>query len=447
MATSMARSAPARAENDARAPTLQPLAGRRIGFATSVVGFGGSEVLVADAIEAAVQAGAAAICYCHWDAAIRSILKERASVIERVTFRAWPPRSRRSPTREPAPSETTPAPHPWTIQSAYRRLAPLPLKRYMGFLAEVRRFCADLRQTSPDAMFVNVNGSEATAVASGMWNSSRTITCYHLSYTDPVGSWLDQWVDHVTRKQTIQAADVTVHTSQGACDVWCRRYDIPFERTKVIYNGVAGPPQVDRAALRAELGISPATFAFCVPGRLERVKGHSYLISALGLILPQLGDAVALICGDGPLRASLEAQCRELSLANQVRFLGFRRDLPAILAASDCTVLPSVESENLSVAVLESLMAGTPAVVTNVGGMAEAVQSGVTGLVVPPADAEALASALLLMVSDRERAAAMGQAACEDAQTRFARRRMMDEYVDLFSQVIAKASHVSRERA
>jgi glycosyltransferase involved in cell wall biosynthesis len=132
----------------------------------------------------------------------------------------------------------------------------------------------------------------------------------------------------------------------------------------------------------------------------------------------------------------LEREVARHGLQGIIRFLGWRDDLPDLVHAADCTVLPSVASENLSVAVLESLMAGTPALVTAVGGMAEAITNEVTGLVVPVADSEALGMAMVRFVSEPGLALRMRSAAAEDARSRFTRVRMMQEYVNVFSEAV-----------
>ena len=140
------------------------------------------------------------------------------------------------------------------------------------------------------------------------------------------------------------------------------------------------------------------------------------------------------------MRAELESRVRAANVNGIIRFLGFRSDLPAILQAVDCVVLPSIASENLSVAVLEGLMAGTPAIVTEVGGMAEAVIDGVTGFVVSREDPHAIGAAMLKMVADPAATRRMGANARSDALVRFTRRRMMDEYVKVLDETINRTT-------
>lgn len=413
-----------------------PLAGRRIGFVSTVVGFGGSEVLIADAVEAALAGGAEVVCFCRAAAALRAILSSRNLRTSRLRFCDWPRLSATS--GGPQPGGAGPR-RSSMVKGVYRRVMPLSVKRYLGFLADARRFYRELVHHRLDALLINVNGYEASALGAGRWSQPRTIACYHLLWTEPTGSWLDRTADRLMRQRCVDAAGWVLHVSTAARDQWCRAVRLPASRTCVICSGVEDIPLASRQSVRRDLRLSPETFAFCVPGRFNPIKGHRFLLDAVARFKSQLDNCAVLLCGDGELEDELRQRSGELHIEHLVQFLGFRQDLPHILAAADCTVLPSL-SENLSLAVLESLTAGTPAIVTDVGAMSEVVNDGVNGLVVPPADSGALGRAMASMASDRNWARKMRQAARQGALARYSKRRMMDEYVSLFSQVISSAN-------
>ncbi|WP_171473314.1 glycosyltransferase [Frigoriglobus tundricola] len=412
-----------------------PLAGRRIGFYTSVVGMGGSEVVFADAMEAAHRAGAELVCWSESGAAIRQIVASRADRL-RVTHRAWPAAAAAAGPTEPA-ARAAPALRPRIKPLAvmWHRLVPVSVRRWAGFCQSARAFRAELRRVPVDLLFVNVNGSEAVSLAGGD-GRVPVVNCYHLSFTRSSGGRLARFGDWAARRATMRAGALAVHVSAAARDQWSGQFGYPTDRTRVIYNGVEPTAVPDRAATRAALGVPEGAFVFCAPGRLDDNKGHRYLLQALQTNKEQFSNSCVLICGDGSLRPALEHFVSQSGLGGIVRFLGWRNDLPEILHAADCTVLSSVSSENLSVAVLESLMVGTPAVVTRVGGMAEAVREGETGYVVPPRDSAALAAAMLRLCSKQDLAREMRAAARRDAQVRFTRERMMAEYVAVFAEVL-----------
>lgn len=173
----------------------------------------------------------------------------------------------------------------------------------------------------------------------------------------------------------------------------------PAEKVEVLYNAV----DVERAAvqappgLRAQLGGSETRPLVLTPARLNAQKGHDTLLEAIAAV----PNALFLLAGDGPERERLEARAAELGVAERVRFLGRREDIPQLLAACDVFALPSVY-EGSSLAVLEAMAAGIAIVSSAIGGTEELIEDGRSGLLVPPGDAPALAAALRRLLGDPE---------------------------------------------
>jgi N-acetyl-alpha-D-glucosaminyl L-malate synthase BshA len=206
---------------------------------------------------------------------------------------------------------------------------------------------------------------------------------------------------------------------------------------EVIENGIDvdryGPAR-DRASLRRSLGLDPGRrYVTCV-ARFHPVKDHPMLLRAFGQVAPRHPDVDLLLAGDGPLRPSLEALAADLGMAGRVRFLGVRRDVPAILAASDVFVLSSV-SEAASLTLLEAMATGVPVVVTDVGGNPEIVRDGVDGLLTPRGDAGAMAGALDRLLSDAALAGRLGCQARERAQAVYRLDRTVQRYADLYREL------------
>jgi glycosyltransferase involved in cell wall biosynthesis len=405
------------------------LHGLRIGFFTSVIPMGGSEVVVADAMEAAHRHGARLVCWCHPEAALRKLLAEKG-LTPGVELIDWPPTGRAAgASGNGSPGKAR------SHCSLWRGWAPGWLKRLVGFFRDAQPFEAELGRVPVDLLLVNVNGFEPVALAARRMVGKRLVSCYHLSLSRSEKNAPNRFVEWVMKTLCMWSSGRVVHVSRRVRDQWCRFCTFPRRRTRIIYNGVDDVPLPRAGSKRAELGLGPEEFVFCVPGRCHPMKGHPYLIEALAADPVPFRSARVLVCGDGEHRAGLEKRCEAAGLKGIVRFLGWRSDLKEILRDSDVAVLPSVASENLSLAVLESLIVGTPAIVTDVGGMAEAVRHGETGLVVPPASPRHLREAMLRFLADPEDARRMGQRARQDALERFTRRRMMDEYVRLFAEL------------
>jgi glycosyltransferase involved in cell wall biosynthesis len=178
------------------------------------------------------------------------------------------------------------------------------------------------------------------------------------------------------------------------------RFGVPLDRTVVLPNAVDRatadlPGTYDRARERSELGLSRDERLLCTVGRLERSKGHRFLLQALAeLRSRERGLRVRLVLiGAGPEESALRRLAESLDLTDRVALLGVRDDVAEIVAASDLFVLPSL-NEGLSQAVLEAMTLGTPIVATDVGGTSDVVESGRTGWCVPPAQPVALADAI-----------------------------------------------------
>jgi glycosyltransferase involved in cell wall biosynthesis len=162
--------------------------------------------------------------------------------------------------------------------------------------------------------------------------------------------------------------------------------------------------ELERAPAEISAGV---TVVGCVGGLDER-KGHRYLIDAAARLKAQGLKIHYRIAGDGPLRAQHEVHVARAGLREEVRFLGFVNDAAEFLAGVDVVAMPSL-FEGLGVAALEAMAAAKPVVASRVGGLAEAVVDGVTGLLVPPRDSAALASAIARLVGSPELALTMGR--------------------------------------
>jgi glycosyltransferase involved in cell wall biosynthesis len=197
-----------------------------------------------------------------------------------------------------------------------------------------------------------------------------------------------------------------------------------------IYNGVApmlawNPDEIQRFRLREALPLRSPVVA-CV-SNFYPYKGHADLVEAIARIASSFPDAVFLLVGrdSGTLEVT-RTRAHQLGLDEAVRFAGSRTDVADILRASDLFVHPSLE-EGFSNAILEAMAAALPVVASNVGGNAEAVEDGVTGLLVPPRDPAGLAAAMAALLADPVRREDMGMRGRSRAAERFSIDRMVAE--------------------
>ncbi len=169
--------------------------------------------------------------------------------------------------------------------------------------------------------------------------------------------------------------DKLICVSEAAKQVVVRG-GLPAEHAVVIYGGVREPqiPAGSRDAVRRELGLSEHQRLLVCVGNLLDCKGHAELVSAISQIGDRCGELLAVIAGEGAERDKLERQITQLGLQNAVRLLGFRDDVPQLLAAADVVVHPS-HAEGLSLVLIQSQLLCKPIVATAVGGAAEVMQS------------------------------------------------------------------------
>jgi len=223
--------------------------------------------------------------------------------------------------------------------------------------------------------------------------------------------------------------------------------DEGYDRSKihVIRNGVdltrfSDAPDPD--GIRRALGLQPGTPLVTVVSRLTRLKGLENFLEAAAILMPSHPAARFLIVGEtAPGETAylevLKRLAAEQGVADRVMFAGLRSDIPALLSGVDVSVMPSL-NEALSNVLLESMAAGAPTVATRVGGTPEALEDGVSGLLVPPDDSRMLAAAIARLLDDRCLAVGLGREARLVIGDRFSVDRMVGSTEDLYLELLAR---------
>ncbi len=214
-------------------------------------------------------------------------------------------------------------------------------------------------------------------------------------------------------------------------------------RITVIENGVdlslwpLASPEEKRAARRA-LGIDNGRPVVLMVAALRPEKAHEALLAAAARLKEEGRRTRVLLAGDGERRAALEALAESLGVRADVEFLGIRRDVARLLHAADAVVLPSHGVvETLPLAVLEAMAAGTPVIASAVGSVPDLVHDGVTGFLIPPADAVSLANRIGYILDNDEQADAMRNRARAWVAGRYSIESTAARYQALFEEVMA----------
>jgi glycosyltransferase involved in cell wall biosynthesis len=222
-----------------------------------------------------------------------------------------------------------------------------------------------------------------------------------------------------------------IAVSNSVRDAFVEQWGIEPSSIRTIYNAV---PMEHLLAIPLESADSDEQRepTITTVGRLVAVKAQHVLIEAASIVLAQGHRVRFMIVGHGPREAMLKAQAQQLNIADRIIFTGLRHDVPSLLAASDVFVLTSLW-EGLPLTAVEALAAARPVILSRAGGNPEVIEEGVSGLLVPPGDPVALASALTTMLNDRRMRLTLGQAARERAAIVFS----MDTFVNQHEAVYA----------
>lgn len=206
------------------------------------------------------------------------------------------------------------------------------------------------------------------------------------------------------------------------------------EQIAVVYNGIepiAIPSAEEKAALLQSYGGRAGEKAVGMVARLEEVKDHETFLLAAQNVLENRKDVRFYIVGDGSLKEELERRVLELGISEWVTFTGFVKDVEKIEAALDIAVITS-KAEALCLSIIESNIAGVPAVGTDSGGVAEVIKDGETGYLVPVGDADALAARIEDLLADDVKRKDFGEKAKKHAESMFMADKMTKRIEKLY---------------
>lgn len=277
---------------------------------------------------------------------------------------------------------------------------------------------------------MNVYGSIAA------WNTGvPVITTVHGKgyYGD---NWWRRLAYRFVARQVFQMVAVSVDIRR----LLIERIGVRSHNLVTIYNGIdskAYCPSEGREQMRKELGIAETAPVIGTIGNLYPVKGHTYLLKAAGRVVRMFPESLFLIVGRGGLLQNLQEEARQFGIERNVRFLGFREDIPNLLQAMDLFVLPSL-SEGLALSLLEAMSAALPVIATDVGGNPEVVLDGETGFLVPPKDPESLALKIMFLFRNRSLAQKLGVNGQQRVEEKFNLERMVSAYQQFYEDALLK---------
>lgn len=307
-------------------------------------------------------------------------------------------------------------------------------KRFM-LIRAFFRLCRIIRRTKPAVLhaylpLTNFLGSLAGRISS----AKRIIISYRALGTHQERHRIWKFFDRI--------ADLFSHhitgNSQAVMNDMIARNGIKSHNFILIPNGLDisrfDNLSQKREPMRNVLGLSKNQIGIVMVANLIPYKGHVDLISALPKVFLSNSDMrIYLVGEDRGIRSNLEQLVEKHGMSDKVVFLGFRNDIPAILSAMDIYIMTSHE-EGSSNALLEAMAAGLPIVATDVGGNKEALEDGRVGILVPPHNPNALASALKKLIANSAQRFYLGKQAMMSVRNRYSVVHMVNKYLSLYAE-------------
>lgn len=299
---------------------------------------------------------------------------------------------------------------------------------------------------------------------------SADIIHTHLKHADIVGAYVAQRmrIPHVSTLHVIEDSvsgqlaakswlagqvrqrltDRTIAVSEAQRTWYLSTFGVPPESVVTIHNGIETPPQVDeptRSEVRRSLGYDSAAVIAAMVAIMRPGKGFDDLLAAIGL-LPEDSPLRVVLIGDGPDRGALEADvAADPRLRERVSFIGYREDVPRLLASVDFVVHPS-HADALPTALLHAISGGVPVVATDVGGIPEIVGPD-AALLVPPRRPDLLVKAMTRLVEDGETRSRLGAAGRSRFEREFSAQSWAQRLADLYDELVTSSGNPGRRVA
>jgi len=294
------------------------------------------------------------------------------------------------------------------------------------FFDAVRRFFRIFKESQPDVVHLhNPTPTVYAAIAARMAGVRSIVSTRHSLVAPP---------RRVVAELKYAVAATCCDWIVGICDATAKNvksiHTVPARKVVRVYNGAVQVERVGKAQSPAKMG-----FTLVFVGRLAPVKNHGLLLHAFRLALSSNPDLQLWMVGDGPERKALESLAAELEISDRVTFWGQQLDVAPFFSAADAFIMSST-SEGLPMSLLQAFSLGLPAIVTDVGGMAEVVRIAQAGYTVPVGDPAPMAAAIVRLASDdteRRQFSANAEAIFNE---RFTLDAMVKNYMDLYRNTV-----------
>ncbi len=236
------------------------------------------------------------------------------------------------------------------------------------------------------------------------------------------------WMDRITNRMV----DLEICVSKEVKNFTIEKAGISEHKLEVVENGI---PDTFLDAVTSHRNKKAHSLVVGTVARLSEQKGIEYLLYAAKKTIEQFPNITFIIVGSGPLASQLKELSIKLNISRNVKFIGFRNDIPELLSVIDIFVLPSLW-EGMPNALLEAMAAGKPVIATDTGGSKDLIDSNINGVLVEPANSEALAEAILKLLGDPAQRQRLGESAREKVKERFPIDKMVFKTEQIYTKLI-----------
>ncbi len=313
----------------------------------------------------------------------------------------------------------------------------IPSKRSwdMVFLVKLIRYC---KRHKIDLIHSHLFGANLYSCLAGAVLRLPVITTFHNELF-----FQGRLEKYIALKSTIirNFAAQMVFVAEYMKKDYAEQLDFPENKSLTVYNGIElsdGINNCDCSPMQKELGISDDDLLVGHIANLRVPKGHRYLIKAASIVCKNIPNAKFLLIGDegdGSIKKEIEDSIAESGLEENIRLLGFRKDVNMFLQLIDVFILSST-SEGLPLSVIEAMGSSKPVVATDVGGLSEIVAPDKTGFLVEPKNAEALAEKLIFLLENKALRNRMGRAGRKIIEEKYSLQTMIDNYQNLYEELL-----------
>ena len=388
----------------------------RIGYYTSIEGWGGSESHLLSLMEMVRKQGHEPVLFGIEGTRLFSECRTRD-----ITCVAWK-RIGIANVLEEAPSAVQAKGCAGWRQ--WLRLIPVPVRVLLGFAKDLRRLACLIRKNPCDVIHVSINGYETAGLACRLIGTPCLGWHCIMPVYDPMPlrrwliRWTNRWYDKIGGMS---------QTCSEAWRVWC---GLDKSRCVWAWNGIdisrfSGDRNYER--------VEGDRFMVLAAGRLHPMKGFDVLIRAIAELK---NDNIGVwIAGEGAKEGELRRLVAELGLGDRVELLGHQEDMRRLYDGVACFVLPSVSHESFGIVLAEAMASGLPVITSDFGPLPEINLDEETGLVVPVGDAKALALAIKMIMDDPMLARRFGQAGRRRAEQCYSADKMVNLMLVLYQEI------------